>query len=45
MLILKSKLKVIDNSGADLVECIKIYKKKQVGSLGDFILIATPKHR
>ena len=43
MIILKSKLKVIDNSGADFVECIKIYKKKQNGLLGDYILVVVQK--
>lgn len=33
-------LKVIDNSGAKYVRCIKVLKKKKVGYLGDLIIVS-----
>ncbi len=47
MLTTKSILKVIDNSGVKYVKCIKIvrtkssYGKKQIGGVGDIILVST----
>ena len=35
-----TKLQVSDNSGAKLVECIKVFKKMKTASIGDFILIS-----
>jgi large subunit ribosomal protein L14 len=35
-----TQLQVSDNSGAKLVECIKVLNKLQVASIGDFILIS-----
>jgi len=33
-------LKVIDNSGAKYVRCLKVLKKKKVGYLGDLIIVS-----
>ena len=33
-------LKASDNSGARLIKCIRIYKRKRKGSIGDNILIS-----
>jgi len=45
MIQLKSLLKVIDNSGALLVECINVLGSKKVATLGDEIVIAVKKVR
>jgi len=38
---MKSKLAVADNSGALVVECIKVLrKKKNIGTVGDVIIVA-----
>jgi len=39
MISIGSKLKCSDNSGGILVKCIRIYKRKKYGFLGDKILI------
>jgi len=36
----QSILKVIDNSGAKYVRCLKVLKKKKVGYLGDLIIVS-----
>lgn len=36
----RSILKVIDNSGAKYVRCLKVLKKKKVGYLGDLIIVS-----
>ena len=33
-------LKVIDNSGAKYVRCLKVLNKKKVGYLGDLIIVS-----
>jgi large subunit ribosomal protein L14 len=44
MITMKSKLTVADNSGALLVECIKVLrKKKNIGCVGDIIIVAVKK--
>lgn len=40
MISVNSILNVSDNSGARLVKCIRIYKNKSKGSIGDNILIS-----
>jgi large subunit ribosomal protein L14 len=41
MISMKSKLAVADNSGALVVECIKVLrKKKNIGKVGDIIIVA-----
>jgi large subunit ribosomal protein L14 len=41
MISMKSKLFVADNSGALIVECIKVLrKKKNIGGVGDTIIVA-----
>jgi len=41
MISMKSKLAVADNSGALVVECIKVLrKKKNIGTVGDVIIVA-----
>lgn len=42
MIHLQTKLKINDNSGIKIGQCIKIYKKK-VGKIGDRILISVKK--
>ncbi|KAF4318518.1 hypothetical protein BBO99_00008836 [Phytophthora kernoviae] len=44
MIQIQTKLKVNDNSGIKLGQCIKIYKRK-VGKIGDTILISAKKLR
>lgn len=38
-----SMLNVIDNSGAKLVQCIKVLNRKNYGTLGDIILVSVRK--
>lgn len=40
MIHIQTKLKIIDNSGISIGQCLKIYKKK-IGQIGDIILIST----
>nr|YP_009178769.1 ribosomal protein L14 [Peronospora tabacina]ALJ78450.1 ribosomal protein L14 [Peronospora tabacina]ALJ78497.1 ribosomal protein L14 [Peronospora tabacina] len=44
MIQIQTKLKINDNSGIKIGQCIKIYKKK-VGKMGDIILISAKKLR
>lgn len=44
MIQIQTKLKINDNSGIRLGQCIKIYKKK-TGRIGDMILISAKKLR
>ena len=44
MIHIQTKLKINDNSGIKLGQCIKIYKKK-TGHIGDLILISVQKLR
>ena len=44
MIQIQTKLKINDNSGIKIGQCIKIYKKK-VGKIGDTILISVKKLR
>lgn len=44
MITMKSRLSVADNSGALIAECIKVLrKKKNVGKVGDIIIVAIKK--
>ncbi|KAJ3301515.1 hypothetical protein HDU93_006866, partial [Gonapodya sp. JEL0774] len=45
MIILKSTLNVIDNSGARLVECVNVLKNKRWASVGDEIVVVVKKAR
>ena len=36
----RSVLKVIDNSGAKYVRCLKVLNKKKIGYLGDLIIVS-----
>ena len=36
----RSVIKVIDNSGAKYVRCLKVLKKKKIGYLGDLIIVS-----
>ncbi|KAI8903781.1 ribosomal protein L14b/L23e [Gorgonomyces haynaldii] len=45
MIQLKSFLKVIDNSGALVVECINVMGNKKIASIGDEIVVAVKKAR
>lgn len=44
MIAVGSFLNVSDNSGARVVQCIRIYKRKKVGSIGDKILVTVKTH-
>nr|YP_010394616.1 ribosomal protein L14 [Plasmopara halstedii]DAZ89053.1 TPA_asm: ribosomal protein L14 [Plasmopara halstedii] len=44
MIQIQTKLKINDNSGVKIGQCIKIYKKK-FGKIGDMILISVKKLR
>ena len=44
MIQIQSKLKINDNSGIKIGQCIKIYKKK-IGQISDTILISVKKLR
>ena len=44
MIQIQTKLKINDNSGIKIGQCIKIYKKK-CGQIGDTILISVKKLR
>ena len=44
MIQIQTKLKINDNSGIKIGQCLKIYKKK-IGKIGDTILISTKKLR
>ncbi|KAJ2857271.1 54S ribosomal protein L38, mitochondrial [Coemansia erecta] len=45
MIQMKSRLNVIDNSGAIIVECIKVLKNARWANVGDEIVIAVKKAR
>ncbi|KAJ2345884.1 54S ribosomal protein L38, mitochondrial [Coemansia erecta] len=45
MIQLKSRLNVIDNSGAVVAECIKVLKNARWASVGDEIVVAVKKAR
>lgn len=45
MIQLKTFLKVIDNSGALIAECINVMGKKRVASIGDEIVVSVKKSR
>lgn len=45
MIYIQTKLKINDNSGIKLGQCIKIYNKNKVGKIGDQILISVQKLR
>ena len=36
----RSVIKVIDNSGAKFLRCLKVLKKKKIGYLGDLIIVS-----
>ena len=40
MIQVRTVLKVIDNSGAKYVRCLKVLGKKKVGYLGDFVVVS-----
>lgn len=40
---MQTKLKINDNSGIKLAQCIKIYKKNNKGTIGDTILVSVKK--
>ena len=44
MIIVGTKLKSADNSGARILKCIRIYNNKKVGKIGDLILISVKSH-
>lgn len=44
MIQIQTKVKINDNSGIKIGQCLKIYKKK-VGKIGDTILISAKKLR
>ena len=44
MIQIQTKLKINDNSGIKIGQCIKIYKKK-IGKIGDTVLISAKKLR
>lgn len=39
MILINSVINVCDNSGARVVKCIRVYKNKKTGSIGDYILV------
>ena len=43
MIQIQTKLKINDNSGIKIGQCLKIYKKNNVGTLGDTMLISIKK--
>lgn len=43
MIQIQTKLKINDNSGIKVGQCIKIYQKNNVGTVGDIILISVKK--
>lgn len=43
MIYVPSKLKVADNSGVQLVECIKVLKGSRVGHIGDMLVVTAQK--
>ncbi|KAJ2219698.1 54S ribosomal protein L38, mitochondrial, partial [Coemansia sp. RSA 518] len=45
MIQLKSRLNVIDNSGAIVAECIKVLKNARWASVGDEIVVSVKKAR
>ncbi|CEL00874.1 ribosomal protein L14 [Aspergillus insuetus] len=45
MIQLKSMLNCIDNSGAAVVECVNVLKKKRAATVGDRIVIVVQKQR
>ncbi|KAJ2892980.1 ribosomal protein L14b/L23e [Zalerion maritima] len=45
MIILKSMLQCIDNSGAALVECVLVIGKKKAARIGDRIVVVVQKHK
>ncbi|THY29867.1 hypothetical protein D6C92_01544 [Aureobasidium pullulans] len=45
MIQLKSMLNCIDNSGAALVECVKVLKMKRAAKIGDRIIVVVQKQR
>lgn len=45
MIQLKTFLKVIDNSGGLIVECINVIGQKRIASLGDEIVVSVKKAR
>lgn len=40
MINIQSKLKITDNSGGMIAQCIKILRKRHLASVGDFIIIS-----
>ncbi|KAJ5087955.1 hypothetical protein N7478_002777 [Penicillium angulare] len=45
MIQLKSLLSCIDNSGASVVECVNVLKKKRAATIGDRIVVVVQKQR
>ncbi|KAJ5921035.1 54S ribosomal protein L38 [Penicillium verhagenii] len=45
MIQLKSLLNCIDNSGASVVECVNVLKKKRPATIGDRIVVVVQKQR
>ncbi|OQE20351.1 hypothetical protein PENSTE_c013G09018 [Penicillium steckii] len=45
MIQLKSLLTCIDNSGASVVECVNVLKKKRAATIGDRIVVVVQKQR
>ncbi|KAJ5103054.1 54S ribosomal protein L38 [Penicillium argentinense] len=45
MIQLKSLLNCIDNSGASVVECVNVLKKKRAATIGDRIVVVVQKQR
>ncbi|PKY02767.1 mitochondrial 54S ribosomal protein YmL38/YmL34 [Aspergillus campestris IBT 28561] len=45
MIQLKSMLNCIDNSGAAVVECVNVLKKKRAATVGDRIVVVVQKQR
>jgi large subunit ribosomal protein L14 len=44
MISVGTTLKASDNSGARLIKCIRVYKRKDKGSIGDTILVTVKSH-
>ena len=43
MIIIGTKLNIVDNSGGKIAKCIKVIKKKKTASIGSIILVSLKK--
>jgi len=45
MIFVESKIKILDNSGARIVKCIKILNNRFPGKITDYVIVAVQRYK